>query len=38
MSNGTSAREANLALVTRMYDCFNRDDMDTIRREILLPA
>ena len=38
MSNGTSAREANLALVTRMYDCFNRDDMDTIRREIFAPG
>lgn len=34
MSNGGSAREANLALVTRMYECFNRDDMDTIRSEI----
>ena len=27
-------REANLALVVRMYECFNRDDMDTIRREV----
>lgn len=36
MSNG-SARDANMALVTRMYDCFNRDDMDTIRREIFAP-
>ncbi len=33
MANGTN-REANLALVQRMYDCFNRDDLDTIRREI----
>jgi ketosteroid isomerase-like protein len=37
MSNG-SARDANLALVTRMYDCFNRDDMETIRREIFAPG
>ena len=29
MSNG-DARQANLALVQRMYDCFNRDDMNTI--------
>lgn len=33
MANGTN-REANLALVRRMYDCFNRDDLDTIRREV----
>lgn len=36
MSNGTSG-EANLALVQRMYDCFNRDDLDTIRQEIFAP-
>lgn len=36
MANGTNA-EANLALVQRMYDCFNRDDLDTIRREIFAP-
>lgn len=36
MANETN-REANLALVQRMYDCFNRDDMDTIRREIFAP-
>jgi uncharacterized protein len=36
MTNG-SAREANLALVRRMYECFNRDDMDAIRREIFAP-
>lgn len=28
------ARSANLGLVQRMYECFNRDDLDTIRREI----
>ena len=33
MTNG-DARQANLALVQRMYECFNRDDMDTIRNEI----
>jgi ketosteroid isomerase-like protein len=33
MSNGAN-RETNLALVQRMYECFNRDDLDTIRREI----
>jgi uncharacterized protein len=33
MANG-DARSANLALVQRMYECFNRDDLDTIRREI----
>ena len=27
----------NLALVQRMYECFNRNDMDTIRREIFAP-
>jgi uncharacterized protein len=36
MANGNN-REANLALVQRMYDCFNRDDLDTIRREIFAP-
>ncbi len=36
MSNG-DAGQANLALVQRMYDCFNRDDMDTIRNEIFAP-
>jgi uncharacterized protein len=24
-------------LVRRMYDCFNRDDLDTLRREIFAP-
>jgi uncharacterized protein len=33
MSNG-DGRQANLALVQRMYDCFNRDDLNTIRNEI----
>jgi uncharacterized protein len=33
MSNG-DARQANLALVQRMYECFNRDDLNTIRNEI----
>jgi len=36
MANGSN-REANLALVQRMYDCFNRDDLDTIRQEIFAP-
>ena len=36
MANGNS-RDANMALVTRMYECFNRDDMETIRREIFSP-
>ncbi len=36
MSNGSSP-QANLDLVTRMYACFNSDDMDTIRREIFAP-
>ncbi|MFY9623225.1 MAG: nuclear transport factor 2 family protein [Rhodoplanes sp.] len=36
MTNGT-VREANLSLVRRMYECFNRDDMDTIRRDIFAP-
>jgi hypothetical protein len=36
MANGSN-REANLALVQRMYECFNRDDLDTIRREIFAP-
>ena len=27
----------NIALVQRMYECFNRNDMDTIRREIFAP-
>jgi len=36
MANGSN-REANLALVQRMYDCFNRDDLDTIRREVFAP-
>ena len=35
MSNGNA--QANLALVTRMYDCFNRGDLDTIRNEIFAP-
>lgn len=33
----TSATEANLAVITRMYDCFNRGDLDTIRNEIFAP-
>jgi ketosteroid isomerase-like protein len=37
MSNGASGAAANLALVQRMYDCFNRDDLDTIRNEIFAP-
>jgi uncharacterized protein len=36
MANG-SGPSANMTLVTRMYDCFNRDDMETIRREIFSP-
>lgn len=36
MSNGTGPA-ANLDLVTRMYACFNSDDMDTIRSEIFAP-
>jgi ketosteroid isomerase-like protein len=36
MSNG-DARSANLGLVQRMYECFNHDDLDTIRREIFAP-
>jgi ketosteroid isomerase-like protein len=36
MANGSN-REANLALVRQMYDCFNRDDLDTIRREVFAP-
>jgi hypothetical protein len=27
----------NVAIVQRMYECFNRDDIDTIRREIFAP-
>ena len=27
----------NLALVQRMYECFNKGDLDTIRREIFAP-
>ncbi|WP_133511011.1 nuclear transport factor 2 family protein [Candidatus Thiosymbion oneisti] len=36
MANTTN-QEANLALVQRMYDCFNSDDLDTIRREVFAP-
>jgi hypothetical protein len=36
MSSGY-ARETNLALVQRMYDYFNRDDMNPIRNEIFAP-
>lgn len=36
MANG-DARGTNLSLVQRMYECFNRDDLDTIRREIFAP-
>ena len=28
---------ANVELVQRMYECFNRGDMDTIRKEIFAP-
>lgn len=27
----------NIALVQRMYECFNRNELDTIRREIFAP-
>ena len=27
----------NIALVQRMYECFNRNDMDTIRNEVCAP-
>ena len=37
MSNG-DAGQTNLVLVQRMYDCFNRDDMNTIRYEIFAPG
>jgi ketosteroid isomerase-like protein len=33
MSNGGGG-QANVALVQRMYECFNRDDLNTIRSEI----
>jgi uncharacterized protein len=36
MSNGDTS-QANVALVQRMYECFNRDDIDTIRNEIFAP-
>jgi ketosteroid isomerase-like protein len=29
--------QANVALVQRMYDCFNRDDLNTILTEIFAP-
>ena len=35
MTNGGS--NANIGLVQRMYDCFNRNDLDTIRNEIFAP-
>jgi hypothetical protein len=35
MTNGGS--NANVGLVQRMYDCFNRNDLDTIRNEIFAP-
>jgi ketosteroid isomerase-like protein len=31
------AEHPNVALVNRMYECFNRNDMETIRREIFAP-
>ena len=31
MANG------NVSIVQRMYECFNRDDVETIRREIFAP-
>jgi uncharacterized protein len=37
MSNGDGGGKANEDLVNRMYECFNRDDMDTIRNEIFAP-
>ena len=35
MTNGTP--NANLGLVQRMYECFNRGDLETIRNEIFAP-
>jgi uncharacterized protein len=35
--NMADAVHPNLALVQRMYECFNKNDMDTIRREIFAP-
>jgi len=35
VTNGNA--EANLNLIRRMYDCFNRGDLDTIRNEIFAP-
>src|SRR5512135_526167 len=32
-----TAAGANLAVVQRMYECFNRGDLNTIRREIFAP-
>ncbi len=29
--------ESNVALVEKMYDCFNRGDMDTLRNEVFAP-
>jgi uncharacterized protein len=37
VSNGNGGGQANPDLVRRMYECFDRDDMDTIRREIFAP-
>lgn len=30
----TATRHDNVALVEKMYECFNKGDMDTIRREV----
>lgn len=35
MTNGGS--NANVGLVQRMYECFNRNDLETIRNEIFAP-
>lgn len=32
-----SGGDGVLKIVQRMYDCFNRDDMETIRRELFAP-
>jgi ketosteroid isomerase-like protein len=37
MPNVDGGGQANVALVQRMYECFNRDDIDTIRNEIFAP-
>jgi uncharacterized protein len=37
VSNGDGGGQANPDLVRRMYACFERDDLDTIRNEIFAP-